>query len=418
LTLKDLAQLTGYSVQHLSEAELAKAPASTRCVTACDRALNARGRLLALLPAMVYERAMQREQRAEARQSDTTSPPGMPSAVRSTQPQAEDDEDVKRRTFLGVGLAALLPPSVAAAGGVRRVLGPDIEEWERTVHSYGYDVALTPTRELLPAMAADLRELQNLLDAPLSDADRQALVRVAGQLATLTAGAVVGAGKPEVARRWWRHARQAATASGDAELLAFACGSQAVLGLYGGYTPTQVLAITDEAQAATRTPCAGVMNALGGRAQALALLGREREAMGALDDLARTLERLPDATTRDRVSAWGWSEQKWRHAESYVGMCVGGQRGEQARERALKLYPAEAWKGPAQVRLHRAASLISDGDVTEGARYATRALEPLSSDQRADRFVARIADRTLAVIPDRARDLPAVAEYREMLATA
>jgi transcriptional regulator with XRE-family HTH domain len=418
LTQKALARRTGFSVQHISEAELAKAPVSTRFIAACDEALDARGRLLALLLAMVYERAMQREQRAEARRSDTTSPPGVPRAVRSTQPQAEDDDDVKRRTFLGVGLAALLPPSVAAADGVRRVLGPDIEEWERTVHAYGYDVALTPTRELVPAMAGDLRELQSLLDAPLSDADRQALVRVAGQLATLTAGAVVGAGKPEVARRWWRHARQAATASGDAELLAFACGSQAVLGLYGAYTPTQVLAIADEAQAATKTPCPGVMQALGGRAQALALLGRERESMAALDDLARTFERLPDATTRDRVSAWGYSEQKWRHAESYVGMCVGGRRGEQARERALELYPAQAWKGPAQVRLHRAASLIADGDVTEGARYATRALEPLSAAQRADRFVARIADRTLAVIPDRARDMPAVRELREALTAA
>jgi transcriptional regulator with XRE-family HTH domain len=60
LTLKALATLIGFSPQHLSEVELAKTPVSGRFIAACDQALGARGTLVAQLPAVVCERALQR----------------------------------------------------------------------------------------------------------------------------------------------------------------------------------------------------------------------------------------------------------------------------------------------------------------------------------------------------------------------
>lgn len=414
LTQRALARRAGYSDRHISQTELAKAPVSRGFIAALDAALEADGRLLALLPAVVYERAVARDDRALRRRN--VGPGNGPMALRCSQQSGEDD-DVKRRTFLGLGLASLLPSQDALAGVRAHAAGPDLEEWERVVDAYSHEVATGTAAGLLPALAGDLKELRELLDGALADRDRRRLVRITGQLSVLTAELAVAAGRPQVARQWWRRARQAARASGDTQLLAFACGRQAVLGLYGGSTPTQVLAIAEEGRAATTTPCAGAVSALAGRAQALAVLGRDRPARAALADVAAMFERLPPDVLGERVSAWGWSEQKLRHTESYVYLHLGDTpRGEPARERALALYPAGTWKRPAMVRLHRATSLIADGHVTEGARYATEVLAPLRPEQRSDRLVGAIADRALAAVPERARDLPAVAEVRELLA--
>lgn len=66
LTLQDVAQDIRFSIAHLSAVERGEAPASEQFVLACDRALDAGGALLELLPAAVYERASQRH-RNEAR---------------------------------------------------------------------------------------------------------------------------------------------------------------------------------------------------------------------------------------------------------------------------------------------------------------------------------------------------------------
>lgn len=67
LTLQALATLIDFSPQHVSEVELAKTPPSGPFVAACDQALDARGTLVALLPVVVREHALQRENRATAR---------------------------------------------------------------------------------------------------------------------------------------------------------------------------------------------------------------------------------------------------------------------------------------------------------------------------------------------------------------
>jgi transcriptional regulator with XRE-family HTH domain len=59
-TLKEFAPRIGYSLQHISEVERAKTTPTAPFVEACDRALEARGRLLDLLPAVENERAVQR----------------------------------------------------------------------------------------------------------------------------------------------------------------------------------------------------------------------------------------------------------------------------------------------------------------------------------------------------------------------
>jgi transcriptional regulator with XRE-family HTH domain len=67
LTLEALAEVIGFTPQHISEVERAKASVSNPFLTACDHALEAQGSLLELLPAVVYERAIERHDRSVAR---------------------------------------------------------------------------------------------------------------------------------------------------------------------------------------------------------------------------------------------------------------------------------------------------------------------------------------------------------------
>jgi transcriptional regulator with XRE-family HTH domain len=85
LTLAALARLAGYSAQHVSEVERATAPVSGSFVAAVDRALDARGQLLVLLPAVIYERAVGRHERDAARRRDApVADPRLTTAKRGT----------------------------------------------------------------------------------------------------------------------------------------------------------------------------------------------------------------------------------------------------------------------------------------------------------------------------------------------
>jgi hypothetical protein len=158
------------------------------------------------------------------------------------------------------------------------------------------------------------------------------------------------------------------------------------------------------------------MAALAARAQALPMLGREREAREGLAALERTFARLPRDLAREKISPMSWGEERLHHTKSYCTMFVGG--GEEAREQALTLYDGVMWRDAAQVNLHSATSMIASGDVREGAQHATAVLAPLDDAQRSDRFVRQLALRALATVPEKARGEPAVAELREVLATA
>lgn len=75
LTLGMFADRIGFSPQHVSEVERAKASASRPFVAACDRALGARGVLIDLLPAVVFERASERHDRSARRRRARASTP-------------------------------------------------------------------------------------------------------------------------------------------------------------------------------------------------------------------------------------------------------------------------------------------------------------------------------------------------------
>src|SRR6266516_1998078 len=334
-------------------------------------------------------------------------------------------------TLAGVGLADaplqfVSSPSVSDGEGARRavehVLAPrvgalDVNEWERTAHAYGYEVGTVAPYRLLPNLLAEFGELSDLLDKQPADSAPQRLTGVAGQLAALTAMTFVSLGQPQTARRWWRTARRAADRAGDGPLVAFVRGRQAVMALYGGYSPAQVLTLADEA-VAVGSPCTGVVSGLAARAQALAIVGNAEGALEALAELVAMFDHLPEATRTECASQFGWSEQKLRHTESYVHTHLGVTRkAAKAQQQALALYPPANYRGPAQVHLHRAACLIMDGHVSEGVRYATAVVAALPAEYQSDGLVQGSARAALAVVPSEDRALAPVAEYRDLLAS-
>jgi transcriptional regulator with XRE-family HTH domain len=145
LTQKELAALIGFSPQHVSEVERAKTWPTQPFIAACDRALDAQGRLLDLLPAVAQERATQRDQRAEQRRY-----------AGSTHSDAGDD-DVKptnRRGLLGAGAAATLGAAgIAAAPAAARKIDPELPSHCRALLSVlGRHDAMCGPHEVLAAV--------------------------------------------------------------------------------------------------------------------------------------------------------------------------------------------------------------------------------------------------------------------------
>jgi hypothetical protein len=381
LTLHALSRRIGYTPQHISDAELAKSSVSGSFVSAVDRALDAHGRLLALYPAVVIEQVIERQRRTDAR--------------REAIPSAQEVDDVRRRAFLGLGLAVvLLGPEAAARASA--------EDWDRITDAWSYELDTAADRQaLVPGLVADLKRLQA----------NHGPQRVVAQLSSHVAAIAISAGDTETARRWWRRARAAAVAAEDNQLIAYVTSRQAVQGLYGAHSPAQVVVLADKALRATSSPCSGRMSALSAKAQALAMLGREKASNDALTTLERTFEHLPRHITRDKLSALGWAEDRLHHTRSYCAM-YGSGSGEIARTEALRLIADTDWRSRAQLKLHRAAS---EAD----AQDAVATLSDLSDAQGRDRFVRMIAARALASCESRGRTSAAgVAELREVLSPA
>jgi hypothetical protein len=375
--LEELSREIDYTAQHISSVELAKSAVSEQFVAAVDRALAAQGRLVALYPAVVIEREVARQKRSTAR--------------REALPSGEEVDDVRRRAFIGLGLSVvLLGPEAAARASV--------DEWDRIGFAWGYEVMTAPDRSaLLPGLAADLRRLQ-AAGGPQ---------RTIALLSSYVASIAVSSGDTALAKRWWRRARTTATSAADPQLTAYVTGRAAVQGLYGAYSPAQVVRLADDALRATSAPCTGRVSALAARAQALAILGHERAADDTLRQLERTFERLPRDVAHEKLSVLGWSEEHLHNTRSYCAM-YGSDGGESAREDALRLYEKAVWRGPAQIKLHRAASEVDAGD-------AVATLSNLSDAQRSDRLVRRIAVHVLHRVESEGSATGAT-ELRELLA--
>jgi hypothetical protein len=339
--------------------------------------------------------------------------------------EGNEEADVRRRELLGSLSAALAGAPFAELERLRRGVDSilsapstngDADDWERTAASYAHEVGVLPPVDLLPRLLSDFGEAGTRL-ANSSGHVRHRLAHVVAQLGALTAITFVNLGDQHTADRWWRTAARAADEAGDYRASSLIRGRRAVFSLYGRPTET-VLRLADEAIITGRnSACAGVASGYAARAHALAKLGRADEARQALRDLTNVFEHLPAEISGDRWSAWGWSEWRLRHTESYVYTHSGDiSAASRAQDAALVLYPEARYQGRAQVEMHRAECLIRAGDIDSGAKHAATILGMLSSEQRGDALVTSGALAALAAVPVQELRRPAVQDARELLA--
>lgn len=152
-----------------------------------------------------------------------------------------------------------------------------------------------------------------------------------------------------------------------------------------------------------------------GKAQTLAMAGREPDAENTLMQLHR---RFSAASSRGYSgSLLGWGEERLRNTESFTYSRLGNyDRVESAQRAASALYrhdPSNV-RWPAGVELNRAFCLVRNGDVTEGVAHARTIIAELPASQQAQDIYMGARD-VLNAIPRADGDKPAANEYREWL---
>jgi transcriptional regulator with XRE-family HTH domain len=120
LTLTQLGDKIGFSTQYISGAELARTTVSARFVAACDRVLGADGALVALLPDVVWEKELRRQQRSNARAR-------LAPSLRPASGHGEGGDDVNptsRHGLVDAGASAALGLGTAVAPAAGRAIDP------------------------------------------------------------------------------------------------------------------------------------------------------------------------------------------------------------------------------------------------------------------------------------------------------
>lgn len=340
-------------------------------------------------------------------------------------PGNEEVDLMRRRTFVS-GLAALgaLAPlaSESARHGLHATFAADharmdLDEWGAIVAEYGARYYDTPPAELATGLHTDLVAVQVAAGSASDDRTGRGLCRAAAMLAALHAMTVGNLGDVPGALRWWRTAGQLADRTGDAATIGWVRGMEVVRALYERRPLAGVLDLVRRVEAAAAAaPPAARMDLISGKAQVLAMVGRRGEAEAALGQLHDVFGRLPAAVATDHHSTFGCPPECVLHTESYVYSYLGDlAKADAAQRAAIRAYPADNRRQPAQIELQRAICLIKNGDATESVAHARRVLGGLPPADRI-RPVVDLGQRVLDAVPAGSRDRPDVAEYRELLA--
>jgi len=207
MTLAALGVRTGYSAQHISSLELAGAGATRTCVAAVDDALDAKGALLALLPAVMAERLVAADARAAAR-------------------RRYDDEQVdptNRRGLLEAGASVAL--GVPLLGGVPARAGevdPELpEHWTALLTLLGRHAEMFGSHGVLGII-----EREMLVIAAHRGAARGGLRTELMRWATFAAWLCHHTGDARERNAWTDRALRLAHESDYADMAAFGRGRQ------------------------------------------------------------------------------------------------------------------------------------------------------------------------------------------------
>ncbi|MFD0850876.1 helix-turn-helix domain-containing protein [Actinomadura adrarensis] len=341
-------------------------------------------------------------------------------------PKAETDDERRRLlaslSVLGVDAAVTHEPMEPIRQALTTALpgaaaARMVADWEEAAFEHGHAFLTTPPRVLLPALAHDLVRLQSAIRAARGAQLRRDLCGPAGKLAALVAMTIATVGEARQARDWWVTARHTADSSNDLDLRVWVRGYEAMSSLYAGRPLSMVLRRADEAlEIAGDGSGAAVLEAMAGRAQALAVIGRAAEAEAMIRIMEDRFSRLPQTTPDERLSTGAWPETGLRHTAAFTYTYTrNAAEADRAQAAALALYPTTMPRQRAQVELLRATCLVQSGDVGEGIEHAARTVKGLSREQRTS-TIRRGARMVVEAVPKSKQTEPALIDLREVLA--
>jgi len=233
LTLKEFAALIGFSLQHLSEVELGKAPMSGHFVAACDLALRARGSLLGLLEAVICERALLCYQQSIARQRSEGEIPdaewealsgalGMTRYAGLQHPsEAGVDVDLSRRSLIGVGIGTALGLNATTAPAATREIDPRLlEHWMKLLSLLDRHAAMVGAHEVLATVRREIERIAEHRQVARGELRTQ-LLRVESRWAGHAAWLSNDTGDARRRDAWTEHALSLAREAGYHDIVAY-----------------------------------------------------------------------------------------------------------------------------------------------------------------------------------------------------
>jgi transcriptional regulator with XRE-family HTH domain len=329
-------------------------------------------------------------------------------------PGLNDWGDMERRRLLmatlGLSAFAVAAPLGALVDLAATSEPRDMDAWLITVADQLHALRTRPPAQARDDLTLDLLRLRHQMIQP--GADVTELHRILASLAVVYAALLTRLGEHGPALRWWRTASNAADDSGDLDLRVVVRGMAAGCGLYGQRHPSTILLLLDEIRRiGVGSRSLWAVDIKGTRAKALSLLGRHDEARAAL----RALRSVAPADTPDCPIPTLWLPDQVDFAESW-SLAAGGdeQRAGEARERVLATTYDYQYIACAQ--LHGALCTVVKKGIAEGVGHAAEILDAMSPHYR-NQMITETAKHVLAAVPKTDRELPAVRDYREVLAT-
>jgi transcriptional regulator with XRE-family HTH domain len=405
LRLTDFASRTGYSVSMIGGIERGDhLPDGGDRVRALDEVLAAGGELVCLWP-LVQRLGRQPIDELIAAADSGNNGNGIP--------QCQDDDVERRILFRLTGLGLLTTsPALTDAEALRQLIEKTLgtaesfsaEDWEAAIAEHRHTLRTRPPAEARESLASDLMTLQWSL-AQAKAEQKADLQRSAALLAFLYSDVLTRLGEFGASRRWWATARRAADASGDLDLRVRTRGKEAVFALYTPRSPDSVIRLSRESQNLARGMVStSSLQALAGETQALALMGRDREAREALGRLHTLADKVGER------SDLGWSPDSVWFVTSWVHSYGGSSKeAAKAREEAMKRTPA--YQNAANLRLHEAITVAREGGHDEAMRLAADTVSGLAPAYRSH-MILHTARQVQELVPPARRRGTAFDDYR------
>lgn len=360
LTLQGLAELTGYSPQHLGAVERAKVVPSEAVATACDVALAANGRLVTLLAGVIREQADGRNRREVARRSRRSLDERSSGELVGVQETAlGDDVDWGRLADAGRRASRVTPAVVH-----------DLEQITDRQRRLYHELS---SAEMLVHVRAHLGLLTALLDGHQVDRLRPRIASAAAEAAGFAAWLWFDLGDVFHAQRLYREAAAAVEEAGDRGLGAYLRGYQGMIAARSD-GPDHALAHLVEASRLGRRSLSGTtrswLTVL--EAETLARTGQPEAAVAAV---GRAEELLTEGASLS--DPWMYDFDRGSLA-AHAGNCYLAvqqpRRAAASFEDALRLLPASCDRRGARISIGLARARLASGDGDEALRLATDAL--------------------------------------------